>query len=179
MNNYEFEQFVRKNGNDILNFCKMQTMSVEYGNELYQDTMLKLLEKQKKLDFSQNAKAYALSVAILLWKNKKKKFLKRNKIACFCSLDEIMVEYTRGIENSAIPSPEKNTLDEEEATMIRAMIAELPEKLKIPILLYYSSNMKIDEIAECMNLPSSTIKTRLRKAKSMIKEKMEALGYDR
>ena len=47
MTDYEFKQFVQENGNDILNFCKMQTMNIEYGNELYQDTMLKLLEKQK------------------------------------------------------------------------------------------------------------------------------------
>lgn len=90
MNDYEFEQFVQENGNDILSFCKMHTMSVDYGNELYQDTMLKLLEKQKKLDSGQNVKAYALSVAIFIWKNKKKKYLKRNKIASFHSLDKII-----------------------------------------------------------------------------------------
>ena len=179
MNNYEFEQFVQENGNDILSFCKMQTMNVEYGNELYQDTMLKLLEKQEKLDASQNVKAYALSVAILLWKNKKKKYLKRNKIVSIRSLDEIMTTDSSVLEDTVAPSPEGNVLEAEEVKMIQAIIADLPEKLKIPILLYYSSNMKIDEIAECMGESPNTIKTRLRRAKSILKEKLEALGYDR
>jgi DNA-directed RNA polymerase specialized sigma24 family protein len=43
----------------------------ERGNELYQDTMVKLLEKQKKLDAAQNIKSYAMQTAILLWKARK------------------------------------------------------------------------------------------------------------
>lgn len=179
MNNYEFEQFIQENGNDILSFCKMQTMNVEYGNELYQDTILKLMEKQENLDTSQNVKAYALSVAILLWKNKKKKYVKRNKIVSFLSLDDLMVNKSSGLEDVVAPSPEGNLLKEEESKLIRSLVADLPEKLKIPILLYYSSNMKINEIAECMGESPNTIKTRLRKAKSIMKEKLEALGYDR
>ena len=157
----------------------MQTMNIEYGNELYQDTMLKLLEKQKTLDGNQNVKAYALSVSILLWKNKKKKYFIRNKIANFRSLDEIMTTNQSILEDTIVPSPEENVLIAEEVKVVQSIIAELPEKLKLPILLYYSSNMKIEEIADCLKQSPNTVKTRLRRAKSIIKYKLEALGYDR
>lgn len=55
MNNDEFERFVLKFGKDILRFCRMTAGNAEDGDELYQDTMLKLLEKKKKLDFTQNS----------------------------------------------------------------------------------------------------------------------------
>lgn len=42
MNKYEFEQFVLDNGKDILRFCRITAGNEEMGNELYQDTMLKL-----------------------------------------------------------------------------------------------------------------------------------------
>ena len=71
MNNDEFEQFVLKFGKDILRFCRMTAGDTENGDELYQDTMLKLLEKKKKLDFMQNTKSYALSTSIYLLNNKK------------------------------------------------------------------------------------------------------------
>ena len=74
MDKHEFEQFVTEHGKDILRFCRMNAGSTERGNELYQDTMVKLLEKQKKLDAAQNIKSYAMQTAILLWKNKKKKY---------------------------------------------------------------------------------------------------------
>ena len=60
-------------GRDILRFCRLTTGDRETGDELYQDTMLILLEKGARLDPVQNTKSYALSVAILLWKNKKRK----------------------------------------------------------------------------------------------------------
>ena len=40
MNNDEFERFVQKFGKDILRFCRMTAGDAEYGDELYQDTML-------------------------------------------------------------------------------------------------------------------------------------------
>lgn len=72
MNNKEFEQFVLDNGKEILRFCRMTCADREAGDELYQDTMLKLLSKMRSLDLGQNVRSYALSVSILLWKNKKK-----------------------------------------------------------------------------------------------------------
>lgn len=68
MNNKEFEQFVLDNGKEILRFCRMTCADREAGDELYQDTMLKLLSKMRSLDLGQNVRSYALSVSILLWK---------------------------------------------------------------------------------------------------------------
>ena len=49
MDKHEFEQFVTEHGKDILWFCRKNAESTERGNELYQDTMVKLLENQKSL----------------------------------------------------------------------------------------------------------------------------------
>lgn len=46
--------------------------------------------KAKKLDGAQNIKSYAMQTAILLWKNKKKKYAVRNRILPESSLEEYM-----------------------------------------------------------------------------------------
>lgn len=92
MNKKEFEQFVEESGKDILRYCRMIAYSNEDGNELYQDTMLKLLEKQESLDCEQNIKSYAISISILLLKNKKRKYAVRNKKALFVSLNDLADE---------------------------------------------------------------------------------------
>ena len=92
MNNKEFEQFVLDNGKDILRFCRMTCQNKESGDELYQDTMLKLLEKNPVLMFQQNVKSYALSISIMLWKNKKKKYANRNRLIPTYSIDCIETE---------------------------------------------------------------------------------------
>ena len=71
MSDTEFELFVMNAGPDILRFCRIITNNKEQGDELYQDAMVLLLEKRVSLKAEQNSKSYALSVAVLLWKNKK------------------------------------------------------------------------------------------------------------
>lgn len=179
MNNNEFEQFVLQNGKDILRFCRIITENTENGDELYQDTMLKLLEKLNKLDSTQNVKSYAISVSILLWKNRKKKYSVRNRIISIRSLEEYIENGEQFEAQSFEESPEKTVLMQFEIDAVRAFSAELPEKYRIPLYLYYSANMKTDEIAKCLHIPPGTVKTRIRKAKAILKEKLEALGYDR
>ena len=43
----------------------------------------------------------------------------------------------------------------------------------------YSANMSSEDIAKTLDIPLGTVKTRIRKAKKMLKERLEAIGYDR
>ncbi|MDE7285134.1 MAG: sigma-70 family RNA polymerase sigma factor [Lachnospiraceae bacterium] len=179
MNNDEFERFILKFGKDILRFCRMTAGDAENGDELYQDTMLKLLEKKKRLDSTQNTKSYALSTSIYLWKNKKKKYANRMRLVPIDSMDEISDEGFEVSDNDEKISPEQIVLQKNEADMIQGLVASLTEKYRIPIYLYYSADMQINEIAEILGLPEGTVKSRMRNAKKKLKEKLEALGYDR
>lgn len=179
MNNDEFEQFVLKFGKDILRFCRMTAGDTENGDELYQDTMLKLLEKKKKLDCTQNTKSYALSTSIYLWKNKKKKYANRMRLVPIDSMNELSEEGYKVSDHDNEVSPEHIVLQQNEVDMIQGFVASLPEKYRIPIYLYYSADMQINEVSEILGLPEGTVKSRMRKAKKQLKEKLEAIGYDR
>ncbi|MGN0351769.1 MAG: RNA polymerase sigma factor [Roseburia sp.] len=179
MNKNEFEQFVLDSGKDILRFCRMTTRDDESGNDLYQDTMLKLLEKQSKLDSMQNVRSYALSISILLWRNKKKKYSARKRILPISSLEEYVEDHEWFEPEDNHKTPEQHVLEQSEVEEVQALVAKLPEKYRIPIYLSYSADMKLDEIAECLHIPISTVKTRIRKAKILLKEQLEAIGYDR
>ncbi len=179
MNNDEFERFVLKFGKDILRFCRMTAGDAENGDELYQDTMLKLLEKKKNLDSTQNTKSYALSTSIYLWKNKKKKYANRMRLVPIDSMDKMSDEGYEFTDCDNELSPEHMILKQNEADMIQGFVNTLPEKYRIPIYLYYSADMQINEISKIPGLPEGTVKSRMRKAKKQLKEKLEAIGYDR
>ena len=76
-------------------------------------------------------------------------------------------------------NPEAQVLQEETIQEVRQLVQKLPEKYRLVVYLYYSADMKIAEIAECMHVSDNTVKTRLRKAKMLLKEKMEVTGYER
>lgn len=179
MNKDEFELFVLRYGKDILRFCRMTAGNAEAGDELYQDTMLKLLEKRNRLDLSQNTKSYALSTSIFLWKNKKKKYANRMRLVPLDSMDEMSEEGYQISDHEKDASPEHIVLQQNEIDMIQGLVASLPERYRIPIYLHYSADMQINEISEILGLPDGTVKSRMRKAKKQLKEKLEAIGYDR
>lgn len=180
MTKQKFNEFVLAQGRDILWFCRITTQSTVAGDELYQDTMLTLLEQLPQLEEMGNVKSYALSVAIRIWKNHKRKFAWRARIA---PQESYEVHMENGGEHNAAETrktnPEVQVLQEETIQEVRQLVQKLPEKYRLVVYLYYSADMKIAEIAECMHVSDNTVKTRLRKAKMLLKEKMEVTGYER
>ena len=63
--------------------------------------------------------------------------------------------------------------------MIQKIVADLPEKFRILIHLYYSADLSIQEIAETLKIPEGTVKSRLNKARQLLKKELEEIGYDR
>ena len=174
----EFEQFVSRDGKDILRFCRMTTGETAQGDDLYQDTMLKLWEQAEKLDNRDSVKSYALSVAILIWKNKRRKFAWRHRIAAFESYEK-HVE-SGGVEcvRKTSDEPEQRLLQKETDEVVRQKVQELPDKYRIIIYLYYSADLKIREIAKCLHITEGAVKSRLRKAKIMLKKDLEVIRYE-
>ena len=119
MSDTEFELFVMNAGPDILRFCRIITNNKEQGDELYQDAMVLLLEKRVSLKAEQNSKSYALSVAVLLWKNKKKKYANRNRLIPIESMDAMEHDKISELKEESAPSPETCILQADEKKMIQ------------------------------------------------------------
>ena len=60
--------------------------------------------------------------------------------------------------------------------MLRKAVAELPDKFRVVILMYYMEEMSITDIANALRIPAGTVKSRMNKARKILKEKMD---YDR
>ena len=74
---------------------------------------------------------------------------------------------------------EQMMINKQEIAEVRNAVQMLPEKYRIPICLSYSAGLTMEEIATCMKVPVNTVKTRIRKAKSILKQELEARGIDR
>ena len=168
-------QIIAAYGSDILRFCRITAGNRAEGDELYQDTMLILLERRSDLDGSQNVKSYAISAAVKLWKNKQRKVARRLRLVPQESLEELT---HRGILSGETASPEESLLQKSQTEILREMIRQLPEKYRLPLQLYYSADLTVREIAKLMKLPESTVKTRLRRAKEQLRQKLEEADYD-
>ena len=174
----ELEECVDIYGKEIYGFCRQVTGSWQEGEELYQDTFLKAVEMAEKIERNGNPKSYLLSIAIRLWKNRRRKFAWRQRIADMESLEERM-EAGFLPAGGEVQQPEQTHLLREQTLFVRRCMEELPEKYKLCILLYYAAELSVKEIAGCLKLPEGTVKSRLNKGRKMIKEKLEVAGYDK
>ncbi|WP_139785699.1 RNA polymerase sigma factor [Cytobacillus gottheilii] len=61
---------------------------------------------------------------------------------------------------------------------IREAVAKLPEKQRAVILLFYYHDMSQDEIAKILEIPQGTVKSRLHRAITSLKEELEEDEYE-
>lgn len=171
MNHEELEACIRAYGKDIYSFCRQLTGSRQEADDLYQDTFLKIVEIYGRLDFEMNPKGYLLSVSVNLWRNRKRKFAIRQRITGpEISMDDTVLELP-----SSEQSVEDQMISREEKDLVRHAVERLPEKYRIPILLFYMEELKIAEIAEILGIPQGTVKSRLYKAKKVLEKELEVV----
>ena len=172
MTKQELKNCIDTYGRDIYSFCRHVTGNVQEAEDLYQDTWLKVVELLETIDSTGNVKSFCLSVALRLWKNKKRKFAWRMRIAEIQTSDtEVGEEYLR--ENGI--SFEEHVLEQERDRIVRQAVAGLPERLKTIVLLYYMEELSLAQIAEIEGIPEGTVKSRLYQARKVLGKKLEVV----
>ena len=172
MTKTELENCIWEYGKDIYSFCKSITLNLQEADDLYQDTFLKAMELISQIDYERNPKSYLLSIALRLWKNRKRKYAWRNRIANVFSLTD---ELDLDIVKAAAFSPESELLKKEEAHLVREAVGKLPEKLKIPVLLFYMEDLPVAQIAFILKIPVGTVKSRLYQARKLLEKELEVV----
>lgn len=167
----EFEDFLDIYGNDVYRFCFHIMHNKENADDLYQDTVLTAFRKADEIKLSDNPKSYLLSVAVKLSHNFFRKE-KRKSEKIILSADETL---------NSLPDNADIQLSSEEKALksaLRKAVASLPEKYRIPVVLYYFDEQNIDFISSVMRIPAGTVKSRLHKARTLIADALKKEGFD-
>lgn len=153
----------------LYRFCRSLTYSKEDADDLFQETFLKTFEQLPKLNASDNPQGFLFSTALYLWKSWRRKYARRNRLAPVAPLDEAVAS---GV------SMEDRFVAREDARIVRELVEALPEKFKIPMILYYTVEMSLPDIAATLKLPVGTIKSRLFKARALIEKGLITIEYE-
>ena len=70
-------------------------------------------------------------------------------------------------------SVEEEVQKRQEKVLVRQNVLKLPDKLRVVILLYYMEDMSVEEIALALKIPAGTVKSRMNKAKNVLKERLQ------
>ena len=127
------------------------------ADDVVQDTFLKYHCSKKEFSSEEHIKAWLLRVAINKAKDHARSFWKKNTV----SIEELMM---------ASPDNEALTLAEkDDGVRILENVMKLPTKYRIVIHLFYYEDLSVAEIAKVLGLSESNVKTRLSRARNMLK----------
>lgn len=169
MRREELEQMIRTYGRDLFSFCCSMTCSRQDAEDLYQDTFLKLYEIGEEISIEKNPKSFLMGIAFNLYRNHRRKHFIRDRIAA----EPGRTEEIAALAAAKGPSTEEQAILRENCLALRRAVAKLPDKYKIPILLFYMEELPMKEIERILRLPGGTVKTRLRRAKMILKRELE------
>lgn len=100
---------------------------------------------------------------------------KREKSRQASSLESVLTtddgDLERQIEDDALTPYEEAAKDERERVVTEA-VAELPEYQRAMITMYHAEQLSYEEIAEALDLPIGTVKSRLNRARLSLREKL-------
>lgn len=167
----ELETCIDEFGTEIYRFCMKLCMDKQNAEDLYQQTFLTALESDINLDWEQNPKALFFSFAHKLWKSGQRKYARRASIAPCSNLDDENEDLLKSKENV-----EEKVFQKELIKETNKIIESLPEKIRIPLTLYYLFEQPVEQIAQTVKKPPGTIKSRLFKGRSLIKKSLTDVG---
>lgn len=169
MTREELAECISEYGKDIYSFCRWLTGTSLEADELYQDTWLLVVQRQEGLFLTGNVKSYCLSVALRLWKNRRRKYGWRQRIA---GTQDLVSR-----EAASAESPEEQVLHGERKRLVQKAVDELPQRLRTVVLLFYMEEQSIDQIARIMGIPAGTVKSRLHHARKALKQKLKDMEF--
>ena len=150
------ERMIREYGKDIYSFCIYLTGSRDLADDLYQQTFLTAIEKGD-IDPDNNPRSYLLGIAVNLRNNQRRKLLFRRNREYLESDDvyDVISNISDGNENMGEELERKERNKE-----IRKGVALLPEKLRQVVIMYYTEDLPVAEIASILNISEGTVKSR-------------------
>lgn len=173
MNDMKWEHYIEKYGKDIYSFCMFLTKNKQEADDLYQDTFLRGMEKDEICEWN-NPKAYLIGIAVNVWNNKKRKFLwRKNRADIVFYEDELVVSQ---IQDEAA-SVEMQVVRKQNITEVREAVLQLPEKMRMVVLMFYMEEMTVEEISKILGIPRGTVKSRLHSARIQLRNVMEEINH--
>ncbi len=165
-NNDIIERLISLYGNDVLRIANAYTRNSSTAEDIFQEVFIKVARNINKFENRSSEKTWIIRITI----NTCKDFLKSSWNKKIIPMEVIDTNETSHAEDSI--------LNEEQSEIIIKEILNLPLKYKEVILLYYYQDLLTSDIAKMLNLPEASIRTRLRRAREIIKEKLKIILED-
>ncbi|WP_404349288.1 sigma-70 family RNA polymerase sigma factor [Sutcliffiella horikoshii] len=157
------EKVMLEYGDQLARLAYAYVKEEEIAKDLVQNTFIKCYTKITGFRHESTIKTWLYRITI----NECKDYLKS-----WAYKKSRMMDFYYGDRSSALSSEEEALKKWEEGRMKRSIFT-LPPKYREIIFLYYYEELTMEEIAELLGLPISTVKSRITRGRERLKQEVE------
>ncbi|MBI5448872.1 sigma-70 family RNA polymerase sigma factor [Candidatus Gottesmanbacteria bacterium] len=151
-----FENIVRRYQSRLFSFVMHLVRDPEVAQDVVQDSFVNLYKTVDRVDTKRKFSFYVFSIA----KNTAFSYLRRQKKQV--SLDDVA-------ELAVDELLYEKLFDRDQAQAMERRLAELDEKYRRVITLYYYKDLSYEEISRKLRMPVNTVRTHLSRAKVFLR----------
>lgn len=161
-----FEQLVSRYRQELFNFLFRFTGDATLAEDVFQETFLQVHMSAAAFDMTRNFKPWLFTIAANKGRDAMRSRQRRQAAPLDATIggDEDGRTSYADIMPSNIPSPDFSLLNLETRRAVEKIISQMPESLRIVLLLSYFDELPYKEIADILNVPLGTVKSRLHAA---------------
>lgn len=154
----QVSEMINRNSDMVYRLAFSMVKSVQDAEDVHQEVFIRYIRTNPLFESREHERAWFIRVTTNLCKNLWKSAW-RQKMVSMDSLEETQ-------EGNAYV---QQSLNEEEELLVET-VKRLPFKYRVVVHLFYYEEMGLEEIAQALNLKSSNVRTRLTRARKMLRE---------
>lgn len=151
------DQYIQQYGRRLYGLCRSLCPNPFDADDLYQETWLRVVKYIDRFDPGREFGPWLTKICVNTYRSALRR-LSRSPVLDFGS-----EEKERLLQS--LPAPE----GKDYAPLYEA-VGRLPDKLRLTVVLFYFEGMDLASAAEALSIPVGTVKSRLNKARKLLKE---------
>lgn len=169
-----FDDLMRRYEKKVYNFAFRLCGNYDEANDVASETFVRVFNALGNFrgDSSFITWLFRITTNVYLDEKKRQRARPAQSLEEIIELEETTVR--RQIEDPS-PTPSEQVEHHERVDMLQNAINSLPDYQRMMIVMYHTENRSYEEIAEMLDLPIGTVKSRLNRARLSLREKLEPL----
>lgn len=160
-----YRELIARYGQELLNFLTRFLGSRASAEDVFQETFLQVHLSAESFDPSRRFKPWLFTIAANKARDYHRKHGKRTPLSLSGEVGDD-AEGARFVDllEADLPSPDSPVLDSERSRLVKDVVDSMPSHLREILLLSYFQRLSYGQIAETLQIPLGTVKSRLHAA---------------
>ena len=156
------DHLIHQYGKRLYGLCLTLCANKYDAEDLYQDTWIKVLQYLDKYDPVREFEPWLTAICVNTYRDRLRRLKKSPLFHGFRSNEE---------KDRLLAKAEAPTTPD--YAPLYTAIDRLLESLRLTVILYYFRQMDLQDTAKILNIPVGTVKSRLNRARNMLKEVLQ------